>query len=237
MKTVILAAGIGKRFRKLDLPKPLTRLANGQSILQRQVEILSKYTSLDDLIVVVGYRKEKVMEQQPDLLYVYNANFAEENTSKSLLKALRKIDEDVLWMNGDVVFHPHVLEAILASKKSSMVVNIGPVGDEEVKYRTNPKGKILEVSKTVAHPQGEALGLNFFTRRDLSALKLNLEKCQSQDYFEKAIEMCIEQGVSVSSVPVDSTECTEIDFPEDLDKANQLLKLWTAANIKYKESV
>lgn len=224
MKVVILAAGIGKRFRALNLPKCLTRLANGESLLKHQLSVLSSYVSMNDVIVVVGYRKERIMEEFPNLLYVYNSEFNQGNTSKSLLKALHKIhDEDVLWINGDVVFRPSVIEALLAAKKTAMVVNRADVGDEEVKYRSTPEGKILEVSKTVEEPQGEALGVNLFAKGDLDALRRNLDKCQPPDYFEKAIELCIMEGVSVWSVVVGQQDCTEIDFPEDLARANALL--------------
>lgn len=223
MKVVILAAGRGKRFRALHLPKPLTCLSNGQSILQTQLHTISKFLSLDDVLIVVGYHKEKIMEQFPDLLYVYSPNFAQENTSKSLLRALRKIDDDVLWMNGDVVFHPSVLEAIINFRKTSMIVNVAQVGDEEVRYRTDANGKILEVSKTVSQPQGEALGINFFSRQDLPILKQNLDKCADNDYFERGIELSIADGVDVWSIPVKFHLCAEVDFPEDLEKANKIL--------------
>ncbi|MBA3957338.1 MAG: phosphocholine cytidylyltransferase family protein [Parachlamydiaceae bacterium] len=223
MKIIILAAGAGKRFRALNLPKPLTRLITGQSILGLQIETLSRYVLIDQIFIVVGYHKEKVMDQFPDLTYVYNPAFSTENTSKSLLRALKKIDDDVLWMNGDVVFTPSVLEALLNTKNTSMVVNEAPVGDEEVKYRTNKHGQILEVSKQVTQPQGEAVGINFFTRHDLPALKRNLEMCAPNDYFEKAIEMCIEESIPIQSVVIDSDSCTEVDFPEDLKRANRIL--------------
>lgn len=223
MKAVILAAGAGKRFKALDLPKPLTRLANGKSILEMQIDALSSLIPRDDIIIIVGYKKEKVMEEFPDLLYVYNPNFANENTAKSLLRAAKKIDDDLLWINGDVVFHPKVLKAILDFNKTSMIVNRSPVGEEEIKYRTSSHGRILEVSKTVKKPQGEALGINLFLRKDLESFKNNLTKCSKMDYFEKAIELCIQQGTKVWSVPIDPLPCIEIDFPEDLKKANALL--------------
>lgn len=225
MKIVILAAGAGTRLGE-NIPKPLTRLANGKSILEMQLEAIARYASLNDVWVIVGYKKELIMDAFPNLLYVYNPDYAIENTAKSLLRAVRKIDEDLLWINGDVVFHPSVLETILNSKKSSMVVNIGSVGDEEVKYRTNSKRKILEVSKEVQNPEGEALGLNYFSQTDLGLLKQNLTKCTKQDYFEKAIESCIEDGLDIWSIPVDSSLCTEIDFHEDLHLANHRLTDW-----------
>lgn len=223
MKIVILAAGAGKRFRALDLPKPLTRLDNGESILKLQIDALSQFQSLDEILIVVGYRKEKVMEQFPNLLFVYNPSYAEENTAKSLLRALNKIQEDVLWLNGDVVFQPSLLKKIIHSKKNGMIVNSSSVGEEEVKYRTNKQGKIIEISKQVNHPEGEALGINFFTKKDLPILKKNLLQCSDMDYFEKAIELSIAEGVSVWPFHVGPLECAEVDFPEDLKKANQVI--------------
>ena len=41
MKAVILAAGIGSRL-KSDLPKSLTKLPDGKTILARQVDILKE---------------------------------------------------------------------------------------------------------------------------------------------------------------------------------------------------
>lgn len=224
VKIVILAAGSGSRLGG-ENPKPLTQLHNGKSILALQLATIAHYVDLEHVWIVVGYQKEKIIASFPDLHYVHNSHFAQENTSKSLLRALNGI-EDVLWINGDVVFHPKVLEAVLADKKSSMVVNVGPVGDEEVKYRANAQGKILEVSKQVANPQGEALGLNYFLKKDLPTLIKNLARCADNDYFEKAIELSIEDGLDVWSIPVDSSHCTEIDFPEDLERANLLLDQW-----------
>lgn len=226
MKIVILAAGLGKRFRRIDLPKPLTKLIDGRTILATQLEALSHYFSLKDVIVVVGYRKEKVMELFPDLLYVYNPRVEIENTAKSLLRALSKIDDDLLWLNGDVVFHHTVLEQLVAAKQNRMIVNVGPVGDEEVKYRADKAGRILEVSKLVKNAQGEALGINFFNKKDLGLLKTNLEKCSDYDYFEKALELCLEDGISIWAEKVSPELCVEVDFPEDLDKANQLIQMW-----------
>jgi choline kinase len=227
VKAVILAAGSGRRFGDKTLPKPLTLLCNGQSILEQQIHHLQKYFALNDIIIVVGYHKEQITTQFPDCSFVINNDFAIENTSKSLLKAIHNLDDDVLWLNGDVVFHPHVLTKILHNPRTSMVVNEGSVGDEEVKYRLNSAGQIVDISKTVAIPQGEAVGINLCEKKDLGLLRSTLHECFPNDYFEKAIEKSIAQGMVVWPVVVDSSACIEIDFEEDLTKANKLLTKWT----------
>jgi choline kinase len=227
MKVVILAAGKGSRLGHGHLPKTLTPLVDDLTILGHQLQSLGRYLSLSNVIVVVGYHKEEIMERYPDLLYVYNPSFAEENTSKSLLRALRKCDEDVLWINADVVFHDSVLDPVFALKKTGMVVNVGRVGEEEVKYRTDGKGRIVEVSKKVEWAEGEAVGINFVTKADLGQLCEQLVACEAQDYFEKALEGCIVEGMEVRSIPIDASLCTEVDFPEDLIRANGLIKKWS----------
>ena len=59
MKAIILAAGIGSRLGNSD-PKPLTKLKNGESILYRQVEYLSEYIGINNIITIVGYKKDLI---------------------------------------------------------------------------------------------------------------------------------------------------------------------------------
>ena len=228
MKVIILAAGKGSRLGDPSVPKPLTRLVNGKTILGYQLENISKCIPLDRVILVVGYHKERIMDLFPDLLFVYNPSFAKENTSKSLLRALKKCkeNEDVLWINGDVVFHPSLLPKMLQFDRTCMLVNQSSVGEEEVKYRSDPYGKILEVSKHVIHPQGEALGINLWKAQDVDLLRQQLTLCQDHEYFEKGIEMSIKKKVPVWCCQTDPSECTEVDFPKDLVRANELIQLW-----------
>ena len=113
MKAIILAAGIGSRLGNSD-PKPLTKLKNGESILYRQVGYLSEYIGINNIITIVGYKKDLIMESFPNLIYVYNNFYDTTNTSKSLLAGLHKIEnEDVMWLNGDVVFEKKLLLKII----------------------------------------------------------------------------------------------------------------------------
>lgn len=230
MRVVILAAGMGSRLGFQDLPKPLSPLANGQTILSYQLKNLQEYFPLDRIVLVIGYHKEKLMETFPELMYVYNSQYTQENTAKSLLRALRKFDEDILWLNGDVVFHPSVLKQVLDEKRTSMIVNVGQVGEEEVKYRTDGNGRILEVSKQVTEAEGEALGINFISKNDLPLFCEKLTQCSSTDYFEKGIELCIQEQMYFHAIQVDANLCSEIDFPQDLEKANGLLAEWKNVN-------
>lgn len=225
MKIVILAAGIGSRLGN-PFPKPLTPLNNGKSIMENQVQNLSAHFSEHDISVVVGFKKDLIMERFPDLTYIYNQYFDATNTSKSLLKALKKNrNEDVLWLNGDVIFDSALLEALkkeIQKQNSFVSVNHSRVAEEEVKYTL--KGDFVhELSKEVKGGLGEAVGINFISRKDLPVLIEQLETCDDNDYFEKGIELAIQNnGIKVKAVDISSYRCMEIDFKEDLDQANKL---------------
>lgn len=227
-QAVILAAGIGRRFDNTPFhyPKALIPLIHGQTILAFQLEALAHFFSPTQIRVVLGYQKEKIVQQFATLSYVINPLFAQENTAKSLLRGLNGVEEDLLFLNGDVVFHWTVVEKLLQKNRTAMIVNREEVGEEEVKYRTDGQEKILEVSKHLLKPEGEALGINYIQRADLSLFKKKLEACSHQDYFERGIELAIEEGMRIWAEPVAEGMCVEIDFPEDLVRANQLIQGW-----------
>jgi len=228
MKIVILAAGIGSRLGN-PLPKPLTTLKSGKTIMQQQVENLTSYFDIDDINIVVGFKKDLIMESFPDITFIYNQNFDQTNTSKSLLKALKKNHrESVLWLNGDVVFDSEILKELMpniVADKSFVCVNNSKVADEEVKYTLDSKGFIKELSKKVLTTKalGEAVGINFISSKDINTFINRLTECNDNDYFERGIEIAIEKdGMQVMAIDISKFRCMEIDFKEDLDNANKI---------------
>lgn len=225
VQVVILAAGMGTRLGR-PFPKPLTKLASGQTIMEQQVGNIRQVFGDDVRItVVVGFKLDIVMEHMPDAVFVYNENYDQTNTSKSLLKALKSsYDGSVIWMNGDVVFDPIILERLtpyIVSGKSAVAVNTSQVADEEVKYTVDDDGCVKELSKTVKGGLGEAVGINLIGGKDKPALIRQLEACEDQDYFERGLEMAIAaDGVKVTPVDISDLFAVEVDFEGDLERAN-----------------
>ena len=226
LQVVILAAGMGTRLGK-PWPKPLTPLADGRSIMQQQLENVEKVFRNDArTTIVVGFKLEMIMEAHPNATFVYNENYDQTNTSKSLLKALRSSQESgVLWMNGDVVFDPRVLERVsdrIRNEKSFVCVNTSATAEEEVKYTVDSKGNINALSKQVKNALGEAVGINFISRHHKDAVIKYLDEVADNDYFERGLELAIEKaGVEIEPVDISDLFAVEVDFQADLDRANQ----------------
>jgi len=222
---VILAAGMGSRLGR-TLPKPLTELADGRTIMGQQHDNIAAAFGQDaSITTVVGYKLEHIIDAFPDVNYVYNEQYDQTNTSKSLLRALKATGNGgVLWMNGDVVFDPIALvraSTLVHADRSFVSVNTAKVSDEEVKYTIDAEGFIHELSKQVVGGLGEAVGINYISSRDKAALIRQLARVGDQDYFERGIELAIEHdGVRVEPLDISDLWAVEVDFAEDLERAN-----------------
>ena len=226
MYVVILAAGRGSRLGAGPVPKPLTPIGpGGMTLLGNQVDVLSRTVGRDRIAVVVGYEAKQVIDAHPDLLYVHNDRYASTNTARSLLAALPKFDDDVMWINGDLYFEEPAVRLLLQTHPDSSrtLVDRSRTAEEEIKYTLFPDGSIDQISKTVSGtPLGESLGMQVVTRDDRPRLIEALQHTGDRDYFEKAMELCT-QARSIRLMPVDVGQqfCMEVDFPQDLERVRR----------------
>ena len=178
--------------------------------------------------VVVGFKLHLIIEANPDVSFVYNEAYDVTNTSASLRKALMMTqDVGILWLNGDVVFDPHLLEDLkemLEGQGSFVCVNTASVAEEEVKYDLDGSGFVKHLSKSVSEGLGEAVGINYVSPEDKPAVIDGLRACADQDYFERGLEIAIERGqLRLTAVDISEFGCVEVDVQSDLDVANSLV--------------
>src|SRR3989344_3715497 len=133
MQAVILAAGVGKRLRPLtnDLPKPMVKV-NGKPLLEYTLNILPKV--VDEIILVVGYKKEKIIEYFGNSFNGVPIKYIEQTvllgTAHALDVARPEIrDGDFLLMYADDLYHQDDLEALV--KLESPVVLVKETSHQE----------------------------------------------------------------------------------------------------------
>ena len=103
------------------------------------------------------------------------------------------------------------------------MVNTSKVSDEEVKYTLDAEGFINELSKVVVGGLGEAVGINYVSANDKAKLIARLDEVGDQDYFERGIEVAIEQdGLKFQAIDISDLYAIEIDFDEDLQRVNEM---------------
>lgn len=221
MNAIILAAGVGTRLGS-PFPKTLSKLPSGERIMGRQIHQL-RTVGLNKITVAAGFKKSLIMEEYPDVFYSYNPFFYVTNNCKTLLQTIRYLDEDILWINCDVVFDTEILQMLLnAPDENILCVDKKQCGDEEMKYSVGADGSIHKLSKTITDGLGESMGIHLVRRRHLPAFIKALTDCNDNEYFEKGIQMCIDTGITFLPLDVSAYRCIEVDFPEDLEAAKKL---------------
>ena len=127
-RAVILAAGLGSRMGSLttSVPKCLVEV-NGVPILFRSLRVLAS-AGVTEAVVVVGYEADQVRRRVGDtfagmqIKYVDAPLFDQTNNICSLWDARRYLSEDILLIEGDVVFELDVVLGLYEHPGSSMAV-------------------------------------------------------------------------------------------------------------------
>jgi bifunctional UDP-N-acetylglucosamine pyrophosphorylase/glucosamine-1-phosphate N-acetyltransferase len=115
MQAVILAAGKGMRMRPLtlEMPKPLIKVA-GKSLLEHNLDNLVGL--VDEVILVVGYKKEMIMEkfgrEYKGINVVYVVQEKQLGTGHALLLTGGKVNGKFLMLNGDDLYSREDMEAV-----------------------------------------------------------------------------------------------------------------------------
>ncbi len=218
MKAIILAAGKGERLGK-KIPKPLVKITNEKTILDFQVEKLSKKIGRRNIIVTVGYKKESILNYNPNLTFTYNLDFHKTQSAKSALSAIRKIDaEDVIILEGDIFFDEELLDLLIKTRGSACLVDKKQCGDEESKYNLNKQELIHNLSKSNKNHLGEYLGIILIRKNDLKNFRNELESVAITDRIDKTIEnLTTTNQLKLKPVFVEKYFCRDIDFKYDLE--------------------
>ena len=229
MKTIILAAGAGRRLHAA-VPKCMIEVG-GRSILHRQLEAF-RAAGLSDHVLVLGFEADRVrghLAGRPGrFTFVHNPRYAETNTLYSLYLAREHLSGGAVYANADVLFD-HRLPPRLGERTgvSCLAVRTGPCGAEEVKVVAGSDGRIRRIGKHLppAEALGEFVGVARFDADTAAALAGALVECVEResrvnDYFETAVDRLCDrwpmQAIDVTDLP-----CCEIDFPGDLEHARR----------------
>lgn len=138
IKAVVLAAGKGTRLRTegVDLPKVL-RQAAGRPLLGYVLEELS-FLEKEDVVLVVGYEREKVLAAYPE--YPHAVQEPQQGTGHAVQcarEALAGFDGSVLVCYGDMpLMRRATYESLIETHKreGNDCTLLSAVSDEELPY-------------------------------------------------------------------------------------------------------
>jgi len=229
MKGIILAAGKGSRLNGTagDKPKCLVE-AGGLTLIERQIQVLER-AGIDDLVVVVGCQADRVRGVcGSGVTYVENSRFAETNSLYSLWTARALLYEGFVVLNCDVLFHPGLLDDLLATHHDAALLMAyrqagQQFGDEEMKVKVRG-GRVVDMSKAMAADEadGENLGIVKFGPKSAPHLVGILDRIVGEGRLREWAPSAFREFAQERPLHALGTRglpWIEIDFPEDYQRA------------------
>lgn len=222
VNAVIVAAGQGKRLGAItnEIPKCMVKI-NGLTILDYQINNLLR-NDAKNIIVVTGFKKEKVMinQKKKNVKFIYNDIYKDTEASYSLFLAMENMDDEVIILDGDVIFHPKLLELLIESRGSSVIVDFTkPSTPEDLKVITE-KQYVKDMSKNI---DGNGIWVSLLKLEGLLLNKFKIlltqKKYWNKWYSEPLREILSEaklRAVSTNGLP-----WSDIDTQDDLKYARE----------------
>jgi choline kinase len=242
MRAVLLAAGRGKRLG-IDGPKCLLAIA-GKSLLERHL-INMAAAGIDEVTVVTGHAHELIdaelariaqaadapslSVETPSVETQFNERFVH-GSIVSLQCAMGWLcDAGGLWMDADVLYPPALLRRLVASEHGSCVLLDGSSSEqgEEMMLAVSDE-RVQRIARTVGSDWdlvGESVGF-FKANADAAAvmkrvLDAEIAAGRLDQEHEDALNIALPEA-TFGHERVDGLPWTEIDFPEDIEKATEI---------------
>jgi choline kinase len=240
MRAIILAAGLGLRLQMPageQHPKCLLRF-QGITLLERHLRAL-RSAGVTEVVLALGFEPQQVsaelarIEWQPAPEIVLNPRYELGSvlTVHTVANALTR-GGDVLLMDADVLYDEAILRALTAGASANRLLldRDFEAGDEPVKLCLK-NGVPIELRKQLAvgldyDRIGESVG--FFRFREDTARRLAQIVAQYVDdgrsnmpHEEAVRDLLLESGNRFEVADVTGMPWVEIDFPNDVKRAEQ----------------
>ena len=197
--------------------------------------------AIHEVVLVVGYKKEKIIGHLGNyykdikIKYIENNDFLK-GSILSLLYAKDEFDDDIITMDGDLLFHKNMLKILVRSEHKNCFLADFDSSDivDGMKIVIDNQGLVKDVNYGlgIKHQQGdricESVGIIKWSKKDSHNIRKSFQKLLTQgiddDVYEKAVKHLIKNNIcQFKTVSTKGLPWTFINNPDDLIKAEQMV--------------
>ncbi|SIR64013.1 UTP--glucose-1-phosphate uridylyltransferase AglF [Natronorubrum thiooxidans] len=235
MQAVVLAAGKGTRLRPLTEEKPKVLVeVDGTPLIEDVFDNLLEI-GVTELVVVVGYRKEKIIERYGDEYEGVPITYAHQREqlglAHAILQAEPHIDDEFVLMLGDNIFRGNLGDVINRQQEdradAAFLVEEVPY-EEASRYGvldTNEYGEIVEVVEKPDDPPSNLVMTGFYTFTPAIFHACHLVQPSDRGEYElpDAIDLLIQSGRTIDAIRMDGWRI-DVGYPEDRETAEARIR-------------
>lgn len=219
---IIPAAGVGRRMKSHG-PKPLTQISQEDTILSKQLKLLTKEFPRAEFIVVVGFQAEKIIKHltsTPFIKIVENELHEETSVVRSIGMALRiASNPHVLIVYSDLLFNSDTLTHLTTGPSTLIVDSHGQFTQEEVGVHII-SGFATSFAYGLKTKWGQII---FLTDKELQifrSIACNREK-RKLNTFE-VLNRVVDAGGQLKTLEPPNMKIIEIDSTKDIENARKI---------------
>jgi choline kinase len=232
LNVVILAAGSAQRLNNHfgEVPKCLIKI-KGTEILLIQYEILKRLRHTRIYLVAgpqLGLVNTFIKDRDLEIEVIVNESYSSRGSMHSLECAFNKIGEDLIVIEGDLIFDPSVLSRVISSNENAIIVtNHSGSGDEMTPFFSQGYLQNFVKEKNASSQFPEYMGISFFKKPLLSEMiKLNQESSSKLSYEECLGRTLEKYKMSLNFVYFPQLLWSDLDTPADVRRFEDIyLKL------------
>jgi glucose-1-phosphate thymidylyltransferase len=232
MKAVILAAGEGRRLRPFTetMPKVMLPVAN-KPILEYVIDAVKK-SGISEIILVVGYKKEVIMEyfkSYKNIKITYATQDKQLGTAHALLQAKKYIKGSFIVLSGDnIIDKKSILNLIKDKSEYSMLIKENP---HPSKYGVVfiEKGKLKEIVEKPRDEVGKFISTGIYKFPNSIFSEIRRSSSEGIYGLSSVIQSIIEKGETINTITADLW--ADIVYPWDLIYLNEAMINETSSSV------
>lgn len=213
----ILSAGISSRMKTHE-PRSLLKI-NNKTLIEYQIETLNNVFKELEILLVVGYKSEKIIKKLQDhnIRIIENQLFDETNAGESIrLVVNNNIHNKLLIIHGDLHFNIETLKGLNYNKSFLLIDNNLQMSDREVGMAINDN-KVTNLSYGL---KSKWCQIAYIQGQEYEILKQILLKDKEQIRKKVSFEIIndiINRGGSFCCIEPDKMKIIEIDCIRDIN--------------------
>ncbi len=198
---------------------------------------------MHEVVVVTGFHDELVNEAiarrtgGPNVRTIFNPFYKVADNTGSLYMAREELSGECLVWNGDTLVSKALMAKVVGNNRSGICVTIDRkdgYDDDDMKVVAADDGRLRAIGKRISEGvNAESIGLLAFRSGGAEQFREAIERAMRTSegttiWYLRVIHHLAQNG-EVWTLDINGNEWGEVDFPPDVEAAQQLTAGWDAA--------